>query len=405
MRIAVLGAGVTGVTAAYYLSRAGHEVTVLERASAAAAETSHANGAQLSYSYTDPLAQPAMLKRLPSVAMGGDPAIRMRLLSDLSLYAWGQSFLRQCTTTRARENMLAILDLALRSARLLEELEDAVPVDFHWRRAGKLVVLGSEQEADSARRRAILKQKAGCNVDVISPREAADIEPAIAAINQPFAAAVYSPDDEVGDACTFSVELARWLETTQGVRFEFGCDVDRIDTASDGVRGVIAGDTAVPADAVVVSLGPWSQELLRPLGIALPIYPIRGYSVTLPAGSKPPQVSVTSVAKRIVWSLLGDRVRIAGFADFVGFDTSADALRIKSLLETAREVLPQAADYAAESQEPWGGFRPVTPDSRPLVGATRVPGLYLNTGHGVLGWTLACATAADLAAEIGAAAR
>ncbi len=405
LHVAVLGAGVTGVTAAYYLDRLGHRVTVIDRADEAAAETSHANGSQLSYSYTDPLAQPSLLKLMPGAMLGADRGIRMAMLGNFRLYDWGPAFLRECTPRRARQNMLAVLEIALRSSRLLHELMEVVPLSFQWSPAGKLVLLSSEAEAEVARERSELKRAAGCDVQVLNRQEAIDCEPALANMQQDIAAAVYAAGDAVGDARAFSGGLAEWLQRERGVEFRFATEVEGLVVGADRLRAIDIGDEKLAVDAAVMAMGPWSTELLSRYGVRLPIYPIRGYSVTLPAGTAAPSVSITSVANRIVWSRLGDQVRIAGFADFVGLDSSGDEERLEELLEVAARVAPDAADYGAEQRYPWGGFRPVTPDSRPRVGRTPVPGLYVNTGHGVLGWTLACATAESVATTVSADAR
>lgn len=401
MRVAVLGAGVTGVTTAYYLARDGHDVVVIDRAPSAAAESSFANGAQLSYSYTDPLAQPALLPKLPAVLLARDPAIRMRIAGNAGILSWGRAFLGQCTRARARSNMLAILKLALESQRRLADIMQEVPLEFSWRRAGKLVLLAGEAEAEAARTRSALKRAAGCDVRVIAPDEAIDLEPALARMDRSFAAAVYAPGDEVGDAQRFSAGLCEWLARERGVEFRFSETIAGLAEERGRLTGVRTGDETITVDAAVVCLGPWSGDLLAPLKIPLPICPVRGYSVTLPASEAAPSISITSVAHRIVWSRLGDTVRVAGFADFVARDTAGDRRRVEQLLEISKTVAPGLCDYEAGDFHAWGGFRPVTPDSRPLVGGTRMPGLFLNTGHGVLGWTLACATAADIARRVG----
>ncbi len=397
MHVAVLGAGVTGVTTAYYLSERGFDVTIIDRADDVAAFTSHANGSQLSYSYTDSLAQPGFISRIPGLVLGLDPAIRVASWKNLSLTPWGLSFLGQCTAEKAKANTLAVLDIALRSAELLNELRASVDIDFSWRRPGKIAVIGSAEELEGAAMRAQWKRDRGCDVRILDYDEALALEPALGAMQQRFAGAVYSPDDEVGDACTFSAGLADWLVENRGMKLRLGECVTALRRAGGKVVGVETDRDGIDADAVVVCLGPWSGELLRPEGIDPRIYPIRGYSFTLPAGEAAPSVSITSVDKRVVFSLLGDRVRIAGFADFLGYRTGADARRQRTLLEIARELAPQAADYDAAQKFEWGGFRPVTPNGRPVVGGTRIDGLYLNTGHGILGWTLACATAKTVA--------
>lgn len=397
MHVAVLGAGVVGVTTAYYLAENGHTITVVDRSREVAAATSHANGGQLSYSYTDSLARPEFVPRIPSLVLGLDPAIRIGVLRNLSLVPWGLRFLGQCTTGRARDNTVAVLEIALRSARLIDELEQKIGLEFDYRTAGKLVVLAHAREIEGARRRGELKRRHGCETDILSYSDAVALEPALEAMRQRFAAAVYSSGDQVGDARAFTAGLCDWLQQNRPVTVRLNENVRRMDIRNGQLRAIETDKNQLAADAAVVCLGPWSAQVLKPLGIDAHIYPVRGYSVTLPRGDHTPVVSVTNLASRIVFSLLGGRVRIAGFADFLGYDTSRDDERRARMLEIAERIAPAAADYRAAKAEPWGGFRPVTPTSRPYVGPTRIRGLYLNTGHGVLGWTLACATGQDVA--------
>lgn len=397
MHVAVLGAGVVGVTTAYYLAERGHRVTLIDRADSVASATSFANGAQLSYSYTDSLARPEFLPRIPSLVLGMDPAIRVRLLSGFGLYPWGLRFLAQCTHAKAKANTLAVLKLALRSAELLDLLQSSVDLEFSYRRAGKLVVLAHESELGGAQARAEWKRTYGCETRVISPSEALELEPALDAMRQSFAGAIYSPNDEVGDAQAFATALADWLARERGVTLRLGETVTRLITDRGVLKAIRTDRDELAVDAAVVCLGPWSSRLLRPAGVNVAIYPVRGYSVTLPHGPQAPQISMTNLEHRIVFSNLPNGVRIAGFADFVGEDHRRDDARLDRLLATARQIAPQAADYSARQQHRWGGSRPVTPDSRPVVGPTQIGGLYLNVGHGVLGWTLACVTANDVA--------
>ena len=400
MHVAVLGAGIAGATAAYYLTEAGHSVTLIEREPSVAAATSKANGAQLSYSFTDSLARPEFLPRIPGLVAGRDPAIDVRLLRNPGLIAWGLRFLRQCTSGRARDNTMAVLEVAMRSARLLDRLLANVDIEFRHRAAGKLVVLADEKEIPEATERAAMKREYGCETEVLSPEEATSIEPSLDAMQQRFAAAIYSEGDQVGDARLFASGLIDWLRRVRQVEVSLGESVAAIETNGDALKNVRTDRRVLAPDAAVVCLGPWSGRLLKPIGINPHIYPVRGYSLTLPRGRNTPVVSVTNLEHRIVFSLLGEEVRIAGFADFVGLRTERDAARQECLLDVAKRLAPEAADYEHGEQQPWGGFRPVTPTSRPLVGPTRVRGLYLNTGHGVLGWTLACATGQDVAQAV-----
>jgi D-amino-acid dehydrogenase len=401
MHVAVIGAGVIGVTTAYYLAERGHEVTVIDGEPEVANGASFGNGGQLSYTFTDALAKPAFLAKIPGILAGRDPGSKVRL--DAALVPWGLRFLAQCTRKRAAENTVAVLKTALRSASLLEELCASVPIEFAHRRAGKLVLLSNADELRGAQASTALKKPHGSDTELLSPQDAVEIEPALAHVAENFVGAVYSPSDAVADSRQFAVSLKEWLEQERGVQFLLGCEVARIEQANGRLRAVELGDQSLAPDAVVVCAGAQGGKLLRPLGINPYVYPMRGYSVTLPPGDAAPSVSFTALRHRMVFSRLDDRVRIAGFADFNGFNTDNDAARIDQLLDIARRYAPQAADYSANEKRRWGGFRPMTPSGQPSVGRSKIDGVYLNIGHGMLGWTLACATGHDVAQCVSAA--
>jgi D-amino-acid dehydrogenase len=395
MRIVVLGAGVVGVTTAYYLSQLGCDVTVVDKASEPGDGASFGNAGQLSYSFTDALAKPAFLAHLPAMILGRDRGSKVRLSAEL--VPWGLRFLAQCTSARARQNTLAVLELALRSAALMDELQEKLPFDFAHRTAGKLVLLSSEEEVAAAEASTALKQLHGCDARLLSREEAIAVDPAIGEMSDEVIAAVYSASDEVADSQLFAAGLKEWLDAQGAAEFRLSSQARSLLTHQEQVRGVVVDGEELEADAVVVCLGAWAQEFLHSAGVNPHIAPVRGYSITLPPGTSAPDVSVTALRYKMVYSRLNGATRIAGFADFTGFDTSADDERIELLSQMARRFAPQAADYDAPEARAWGGFRPMTPDGRPLVGATRIPGLYVNVGHGMLGWTLACATAHDAA--------
>lgn len=398
MHVVVIGAGVVGVTTAYYLAEQGCDVTVIDRDNDVAAGASLANGAQLSYTFTDALAKPEFISKIPALIAGRDVGSRVRL--HTALLPWGLRFLGQCTKEKAKANTLAVLETALRSAELMTKLRETVPFDFAHRTVGKLVLLSSPEELEAAKASVALKSAHGANTTIVSKEKALEIEPALGELNESIVAAVYSSNDAVGDSQLFSAGLRDWLRDTAGVRFVLGQNVKQLRQSGGRLDALETDDGDMAADAAVVCTGAWSGGLLKPLGIDPHIYPMRGYSVTLPVGSHPLTVSATALRHRIVFSRIKDRVRIAGYADFRGFRTDADAKRIETLLDTARHVAPLAADYDAPDQQPWGGFRPMTPDGRPRVGATRVDGLYTNVGHGMLGWTLACASGYDVARAV-----
>ncbi len=395
MHVVVIGAGVIGVTSAYYLSRLGCRVTVVDRAAEVADEASYGNAGQLSYSFTDALAKPAFVRKIPGLMAGFDSAYQVRLRPGL--VPWGVRFLSQCTRTRAADNTVAVLKTALRSEKLMQDLREELPFDFAHRKAGKLVLLGSEADAEAARNTAALKEEHGCKTRVLKPEAAIELEPALADTQRDFVAAVYSEHDAVADSRAFCKGLRDVLDGTGLVEFRLGTTVRRLVKEGPRVVAVELDDGLLAADAFVVCTGAWSGELLRPLGVDPHIYPVRGYSVTLPPGPSAPQVSVTVLNRKIVFCRINGSVRIAGFADFLGFNQQDDDERIATLLAVAREYAPLAADYDAPEAEAWGGFRPMTPNGQPRVEQSTVDGLFLNTGHGMLGWTLACASGHDIA--------
>ena len=392
MHIAVLGAGVVGVTTAYYLAEAGHDVTIIDRESEIAQSCSLGNGAQLSYSYVDAMASPAFLAKMPGLLAGIDRAIRVRPPINMDIVRWGLSFLGQCSSDNATRNTIANLALAQRSKHLLDELRPKLNGDFGYRAAGKLVLLRTEAEMVHARETCKLKAEYGNRVDVMSMDEATSIEPGLAHMPGPYAGAVYSPGDPVGDSRAFAEILARHLRDTTTCKINLNTQIDKLIVEKDKLKAIATDQGVLDADAVVMCLGTWSPSLLKPLGIDTRIYPVRGYSVTLPPGPHVPSASVTDFGCRFVISRINEQVRIAGFADFLGYSTSRDSRRVQRLLDIAQSKAPGFADYASTPNDAWGGFRPLTPNGRPVIGRTPIKGLYLNTGHGSFGWTLACAS-------------
>lgn len=403
MRVAVIGAGVVGVTSAYYLAKAGHDVTVIEREDCVANGTSYANGAQLSYSFTDALARPEILRQLPGFVAGRDPAICVRLKPDLDFLRWGMNFIRECTAEKARENTLALLRQSMRSAELFAQLRLLLPGNFSYRAAGKLILLSDETAIRSAEYARDYKADYGCETQVLSLEEAIEVEPAIARMRKGYKGAIYSRGDEVADTLTFTLGLSEFLEDSFATEFLLGTSVDRLVTEKGKLRSVQTSDGLIDVDAAILCTGALGADLLKPLGIKTGVCPVRGYSITVPPGEAAPTVSVTDPKRRIVFSAIDVGMRIAGFADFVGLSSARDEARIKTLLRVAMETAPAAADYDTDSIDGWGGYRAMMINSRPRIGATPVDGLYLNVGHGMLGWTLACSSGEQIADLVSAA--
>jgi len=336
MRVAVIGAGVVGVTSAYYLEKAGHDVTVIEREDRIANGASCANGAQLSYSFTDALARPEMLRRLPGFVAGLDPAICVRLRPDRDFLRWSINFIRECTAEKARDNTVAILHQSMRSAELFAQLRLLVPGKFSYRAAGKLILLSDESAMRSAEYTRDLKAGYGCETQVLSLDEAIEVEPAIARMRKGYKGAVYSRGDEVADALAFTLGLSELLVNSFGTAFLLGTSVDRLVTEKGKLRSVQTNKGLIDVDAAVLCTGVLGAQLLKPLGINTGVCPVRGYSITVPPGEASPVASVTDLKRRVVFSSIDAGMRIAGFADFVGLSSARDDARIRTLLLAAR---------------------------------------------------------------------
>lgn len=396
MKLVVLGAGVVGVSSAWYLAKAGHQVTVLERQSAAGLETSFANGGQISVSHAEPWSNPHAPLRALAWMRREDAPLLFRPRRDAALLDWSLRFLRECTPRRTRENMRQIVTLALYSRRQLQALRAETSLSYDHLERGILHVYTDRREFATAIRAAATLREFGCERQTVSADECIAIEPALAAARSLLVGGDFTAGDESGDAHRFTQQLAA-LCAKRGVVFRYGVAVDRLITSGGRVSAAFAGGESFHADAYVVALGSYTPLLLRPLGLHLPIYPAKGYSATLPlaADSVAPSVSLTDDGHKLVFSRLGQRLRIAGTAEFNGYDCELNKVRCAALMERANQLFP-ALRPAGEPQF-WCGLRPATPSNVPLIGRSAIPNLYLNSGHGTLGWTMACGSGAALA--------
>ncbi|MBI2307158.1 MAG: D-amino acid dehydrogenase [Rhodocyclales bacterium] len=397
MRVLVLGAGVVGVASAWYLACAGHEVTVVDRQPGAGLETSFANGGQISVSHAEPWANPHVLPKALKWLGREDAPLLFRLRWDPALFRWVLAFLAECTPGRTRENIRRIVALALYSRQQLGLLRQETGIQYDQLTRGILHVYTDAREFDAAQRAAALMREFGCERRPISADECVAIEPALAAARPLLVGGDYTAADESGDAHKFTRELAA-LAAARGVRFRYGVAVERIDTAGGEVAALAtAGGERLSADAYVVACASWTPRLLAPLGVHLPIYPAKGYSATLSlsASSIAPTVSLTDDGHKIVFSRLGQRLRIAGTAEFNGYDTTLNPVRCAALTQRAAQLFPELG--AVGTPEYWCGLRPATPSNLPCIGRTRLGRLWVNAGHGTLGWTMACGAGATLA--------
>lgn len=401
MKIVVLGAGVVGVTSAWYLRKDGHSVTVVDRQPSAGVETSFANGGQISVSHSEPWANPdAPLKILQWLGREDAP-LMFRLRADPCQWAWGMRFLLECLPSRTRRNTLTILRLALHSLEMLQRLRRETGITYDHLERGILHIHGDEKALEAARARVELMRSHGFDMRIKTPAECMEIEPALKDSGVPLAGGTYAPEDESGDAHMFTRNLAD-ICSREGVEFRYETAVEDLSAAAGMVNGVAVCDSQgrrelLRADAVVVAMGSYSRFLLSKLGIAIPVYPVKGYSVTIPLlkPEKAPVVCLTDESAKIAITRLGNRLRAAGTAELSDYDTSLNDARCQAILDRVRQHFPDAGDYAAASR--WAGLRPATPSNVPLIGRLRLRNLFINTGHGTLGWTLACGSGQALA--------
>ncbi len=473
MRVAVLGAGVVGVTAAWYLAQDGHEVTVVDRQDAPAQETSFANGGQISASYAEPWANPAAPAKILQWLGREDAPLLFRLRLDPRQWRWGLQFLLECLPSRTRRNTIECLNLALYSRDCLNALREETGIEYDRQARGILTFYTDAGELEQGATAAALMREFGCDRDVKNVAECVAIEPALAACRDRLAGGIYTASDESGDAQRFTTELAR-MAAARGVAFRWATTVAALlheGGAITGVRCMSGGTTptlaplaapgggrpvprdgpsgrattptlaplaapgggrpvprdgpsgrattptlaplaapggggpiprdgsvdVIRADAYVVALGSYSPFLLAPLSVPCLVYPAKGYSATIAIDGHhgAPHVSLTDIAAKIVFTRLGDRLRVAGTAELSGYGLELNAVRCEALVKRTFDLFPDAGDRATPRF--WTGLRPATPSNVPLVGRTRYPNLFLDTGHGTLGWTMACGSGRALA--------
>ena len=401
MRVIVLGAGVIGTTSAWYLARAGHEVTVVDRQPEVALETSFANGGQISVSHSEPWANPTAPLKILRWLGREDAPLLFRPRAELGEWVWGLRFLVECLPGRTRRNTEAAFALAVYSREQLRQLRRETLIPYDARTSGILHLYEERAEFEHAKRQAEVLRARGLDLEVKTPQDCRRIEPALEESSVPIQGGVYAASDESGDAHLFTKNLSG-LCGAEGVVFRYKVSVKRLESNRGAVERVVIDDEAgieesLRADAYVVALGSYSPLLLQGVGVSIPVYPVKGYSITLPLepGDVAPQVSLTDHSRKIVLSRLGERLRVAGTAELAGYDTEMNEARCEALVRRCREWFPKAGH--PERARFWTGLRPATPSNLPLIGRTKYPNLFLNTGHGTLGWTLACGSGKALA--------
>ena len=396
MHVLVLGSGVIGSSSAWYLARAGFEVTVVDRAAGPALETSFANAGQISPGYAAPWAAPGVPLKALKWLFSRDAPLVIKPGLDPRQYLWLLQMLRNCTARRYAINKARMLRLARYSAECLNELADELGIDYEARKLGTLQLFRTQAQLDAAGNDVAVLERHGVPYELLDRPGIVKVEPALAGVVDQFAGALRLPADQTGDCALFTRLLAGCAKAA-GVEFRFGATVEALEASGDRViRARIDGDV-VRADKYVLALGSYTPRLLAPLGIRLPVYPLKGYSLTVPITdpAKAPVSTVLDETYKVAVTRFDRRIRAGGTAGVCGFDLSTPARRRVMLENVVVGLYPRGGDV--KQGEFWAGLRPATPDGTPVVGGTQYKNLFLNTGHGTLGWTMACGSGRYLA--------
>ena len=404
MKVLVLGAGVIGTTASYYLAKAGHEVTVVERREGPGLETSFANAGEVSPGYSAPWAGPGVpIKAVKWLLMRHRPlVIRPRL--DLHLVGWGLAMLRNCTAARYEINKSRMVRVAEYSRDVLRQLRADTGIHYDERMQGTLQLFRTQHQLDGTGADIEVLRRFGVPWELLDREGCIRQEPALARVKEKFVGGLLLPGDETGDCFKFTGEMAR-LAQQAGVAFRYSTSVTRLNASGGDIVSVDTSQGALQADAYLLALGSYSPMLLRPLGIKLPVYPVKGYSLTVPITDAPssmgraPESTVMDETHKVAVTRLGGRIRAGGTAELSGYNTDLHDPRRRTLEHVVSDLFPAGGDLSQASF--WSGLRPMTPDGTPVLGPTPLRRLWLSTGHGTLGWTMATGTGQLMADWIG----
>ncbi|NNH55734.1 D-amino acid dehydrogenase [Rhizobium laguerreae] len=391
MKVIVLGAGIVGVTSAYQLAKSGHEVTVVDRQPGPALETSFANAGEVSFGYCSPWAAPGIpMKAMKWLFMKHAPLI-LRPKLDMAMLSWMVRMLSNCTSERYAINKSRMLRLADYSRIALADLRAETGIAYDERMQGTLQLFRTEQQLDASAKDVKALAADGIPYEVLDRDGCIRFEPALKHVRDKIVGGLLTPKDETGDCFKFTNALAAKAEAL-GVHFAYGTTIKALDVEAGRVHGIITDRERMSAEAVVVALGSYSPLLLKPLGIRLPVYPVKGYSLTIPIAdaSRAPESTVMDETYKIAITRLGDRIRVGGMAEISGYTNDLGLARRSTLEHSVTDLFP-GGDISKASF--WSGLRPMTPDGTPVIGATKIAGLYLNTGHGTLGWTMSTGSA------------
>ncbi|HAL05838.1 MAG TPA: D-amino acid dehydrogenase [Brevundimonas sp.] len=397
MKIAILGAGVIGVTTAHYLARQGHEVTVIDRQSGPALETSFANAGEISPGYSSPWAAPGIpAKAVKWLFMRHAPLILHPQINAPTV-AWLLSLLRNCTSARYALNKARMVRLADYSQVVQTALNEELGLEYDHRTQGTLQLFRTQKQLDGIYKDTEVLREGGVPFEVLDQDGCIAAEPGLKATRDLFVGGLRLPRDETGDCFKFTVALADHAAATQGVTFQYGTTIQGLIAEGGRVTGVKTDKGVVTADAYVLALGSYSPMMVKPLGMTLPVYPVKGYSITAPIINEPaaPVSTIMDESYKVAITRLGDRIRVGGMAEIAGFSDALPERRRNTLEHSVGSLFPGAGDLKAASY--WSGLRPMTPDGTPVIGKTKIDNLFLNTGHGTLGWTMACGSARVIA--------
>ena len=400
MKIAILGSGVIGTTAAYYLARAGHEVTVLDRQSGPALETSFANAGEVSPGYSAPWAGPGVpVKAIKWLLMHHSPLVIKPML-DPAMWRWGMAMLANCTEARYAINKARMVRLAEYSRDCMIALRNDTGIAYDERMQGTLQLFRTRKQLDGIAKDVEILQQYKVPYQVLDRTGYLQYEPALAEVKHKFVGALRLPGDETGDCFLFTNRLAE-LAKAAGATFRFGTTIRALRAEGGAVTGALTDQGEVRADRTLVALGSYSTAMLAPLGLRIPVYPVKGFSITVPISdaSKSPESTIMDETHKVAVTRLGNRIRVGGTAQLSGFDLQLNASRRRTLEFVVTDLFPRGGDVA--KAEFWTGLRPMTPDGTPIVGPAPLANLWLATGHGTLGWTMAAGTGRLLADWMG----
>ncbi len=393
MKIIVLGAGVIGITTAYYLAQEGHEVEVIDRQHGAAMETSLSNAGMITPGHAYTWASPRAPKLLLQSLFRNDTALKFRFRLDPAMWAWALKFLRECPADRASANTANKVRLCLYSQSLFDDVVRTEQIDFDRYSGGALFLYRDAGHLERGIAAMSVLTNNGVKLEALPPSRIVEIEPALSDEADKLAGAIYCPTDESGDCHKFTRALADRLSSMANVAFHYETNIKSIVSDGQRVTKVITDHGEHAADAYVLALGSYSPLLASDLGLKLPVHPVKGYAITVPVGTrnKAPKLTGVDETYLIAWSRLGDRLRVTAKADFAGFERSHSAKDFEHMLRTIRSLFPDGADY--ESATHWAGLRPMTPKGAPILGSSPLANLFLNTGHGHMGWTMSLGSA------------